>query len=116
MRNVWTETRRIEDRRENDYRSQHQREYARLIHSAAFRRLQNKTQILGLGESDFYRTRLTHSFEVMQIGEGIVKILAYTQKGHEGLKFLPAIELIQSICLAHDIGRIPPSAMVERLP
>lgn len=107
MSNTWESTRQIEKPRENDYRTQHQREYARLIHSAAFRRLQNKTQILGLGESDFYRTRLTHSFEVMQIGEGIVKTLTHTQSGHKGLEFIPAIELIQSICLAHDIGHPP---------
>ena len=48
-------------------------DYARVIHSASFRRLQGKTQILNLGDSDFYRTRLTHSLEVAQIANGIAR-------------------------------------------
>lgn len=107
MADFWEQTREVEPKRENDYRTRFQRDYARLIHSAAFRRLQNKTQILGLGESDFYRTRLTHSLEVMQIGEGLVKCLKHTHQGHAGLEYFPPIELIQSICLAHDIGHPP---------
>lgn len=93
---------------ENDVRTEWERDHARLIHSSAFRRLQSKTQVLGLGESDFYRTRLTHSMEVAQIGVGIVRWL---KKHHEGdqevLASLPESALMNSICLAHDIGHPP---------
>jgi len=54
-------------------------DYARVIHSASFRRLQGKTQILNLGDSDFYRTRLTHSLEVAQIAGGIARQLSATR-------------------------------------
>lgn len=106
--NVW-EKRRFEDpRRENDVRTEWERDYARLIHSSAFRRLQSKTQVLGLGESDFYRTRLTHSMEVAQIGVGIVRWLrARHSDDEEIIKALPNSALMSSICLAHDIGHPP---------
>lgn len=92
--------------RPNDTRSEYERDESRLIHSAAFRRLQSKTQVLGLGENDFYRTRLTHSMEVAQIGRGIVQFL--DKNGDAGLReHLPESALITSICLAHDIGHPP---------
>jgi dGTPase len=102
-----------QDQRLDDVRSEYDRDEARLIHSAAFRRLQSKTQVLGLGESDFYRTRLTHSMEVAQIGRGIVQYLSSRyEKEHKDN--LPEVALISAICLAHDIGH-PPLAMVEKL-
>ncbi|MGL4209469.1 MAG: dGTP triphosphohydrolase [Candidatus Adiutrix sp.] len=90
-----------------DHRNNDQRSYSRLIHSAAFRRLQNKTQIFGLGENDFYRTRLTHTLEVMQIAGGIVAHMKSRQKTVVGWEFLPQDELIKSVCLAHDLGHPP---------
>lgn len=90
----------------------YQRDRARVIHSASFRRLQAKTQIFGLSESDFYRTRLTHSMEVAQIGSGLVEQLITV--GTEGvaqeadyIKWLPSVYLIEAICLAHDLGHPP---------
>jgi dGTPase len=90
--------------RDNDDRTNWQRDYARLIHSAAFRRLQSKTQVLGLGESDFYRTRLTHSMEVAQIG---TSILRYLKKHSQHFDILPDESLMTAVCLAHDIGHPP---------
>ncbi|MEN2752497.1 anti-phage deoxyguanosine triphosphatase [Psychrobacter sp. FBL11] len=93
--------------RSGDVRSQFDRDEARLIHSAAFRRLQSKTQVLGLGESDFYRTRLTHSMEVAQIGRGIVQYLEKSDNFSMYQEYLPDMALISAICLAHDIGHPP---------
>ena len=88
--------------------SQYQRDRARIIHSASFRSLQSKTQVLGLGESDFYRTRLTHSLEVAQIGSGICEWLRERSTLSEADKALvPSFALIEAICLAHDIGHSP---------
>lgn len=88
--------------------SQAQRDRARIIHSSSFRRLQSKTQVLGIGESDFYRTRLTHSLEVAQIGSGICEHLREKYKGREDyLEWIPTLSQIEAICLAHDIGHPP---------
>jgi len=90
--------------------SQYQRDRARIIHSASFRALQSKTQVLGLGESDFYRTRLTHSLEVAQIGSGICEWLRnkpHDPPGQELQQWIPSLSLIEAICLAHDIGHSP---------
>ncbi|MEH6454493.1 MAG: anti-phage deoxyguanosine triphosphatase, partial [Psychromonas sp.] len=92
-------------KRQLDQRTPFQRDKARVLHSAAFRRLQSKTQIHNNGLSDFYRTRLTHSLEVAQIGAGIVEHLKLTQA--EFYSLLPGNNLIETICLSHDIGHPP---------
>lgn len=75
----------------------------RIIYSPAFRRLQNKTQVFLSGEFDFYRTRLTHSMEVSQIGRSIVNHLNRTSNELSD-EFHIDQDLVESICLAHDIG------------
>lgn len=92
--------------REGDHRNPFQRDKARILHSAAFRRLQAKTQVLGVGISDFYRTRLTHSLEASQIGQGIAAQLRskYPELTHS-LDLND--QLIEALCLAHDIGHPP---------
>ncbi len=82
------------------------RDRSRIIHSAAFRRLQAKTQILGLHQGDFYRTRLTHTLEVAQIGSGIVEFLQQTTVS-PCQAWLPEPYLIEAICMAHDLGHPP---------
>ena len=66
--------------RKADYRSVFQRGRDRLIHNAAFRRLQSKTQVFLSGKYDFYRTRLTHSIEVAQIAGSIARYLNSSAK------------------------------------
>ncbi len=87
------------------FRDAFNRDRARIIHSAAFRRLQAKTQVLGIGEGDFHRTRLTHSMEVAQISQGIVKSLKAI--GGPWSEWLPTQDLIEAIALAHDLGHPP---------
>lgn len=82
-------------------------DYARVIHSASFRRLQGKTQILNLGDSDFYRTRLTHSLEVAQIAGGLVRQLAQSFPDHPATAILPDRSQIHAIACSHDLGHPP---------
>ncbi|MEZ8823407.1 anti-phage deoxyguanosine triphosphatase [Vibrio amylolyticus] len=91
--------------RRDDHRSPYQRDRARILHSAAFRRLQAKTQVHGNSIDDFHRTRLTHSLEAAQLGTGIVAQLKKKQPNFRDL--LPSDSLIDSLCLAHDIGHPP---------
>ena len=91
--------------RPDDPRPAFERDRSRIIHSAAFRRLQAKTQIHGVDESDFFRTRLTHSMEVAQIGRGLV--LWLRQQHPEQQELLPSLELIETIGFAHDLGHPP---------
>jgi len=96
------------DARENDYRTPYQRDRARIIHSAAFRRLQSKTQILAIRQNDYSRTRLTHSLEVAQIGNGLVHHLRSANPNDSNFQaWLPDESLIETICLSHDIGHPP---------
>ncbi|MCV2884120.1 anti-phage deoxyguanosine triphosphatase [Aestuariibacter sp. AA17] len=93
-------------RRDGDHRTPFQRDKARILHSAAFRRLQAKTQVLGVGLSDFHRTRLTHSLEASQIGQGIAAQIA--SKFPQTAEDVALDEnLIEALCLAHDIGHPP---------
>ena len=96
-----------------DTREPYQRDLGRIIHSASFRRLQTKTQVMGTGEGDFHRTRLTHSLEVGQIGRGIVWNLA-ARKDAPYRDVLPSSELIEAICYAHDLGHPPYGHSGER--
>lgn len=89
--------------RKDDHRDGYGRDRARVLHSAAFRRLQAKTQIHSIGESDFYRTRLTHSLEVSQLGTGITAQILRKQPEYQAL--LPSDALMETLCLAHDIGQ-----------
>ncbi|MEL7213681.1 MAG: anti-phage deoxyguanosine triphosphatase [Pseudomonadota bacterium] len=106
MDGFW-EQRRAE-RSTNSKRTEYERDYARVVHSAAFRRLQSKTQVLGMGDSDFNRTRLTHSMEVAQIGVAITKKLYREhERSSPQRAILPPPMLMSTICLAHDLGHPP---------
>ncbi len=77
------------------YRGEYQRDRDRIIHSTAFRRLVYKTQVFVNHEGDLYRTRLTHSLEVSQIGRTVAVALNLNEP------------LTEAICLAHDLGHTP---------
>jgi dGTPase len=92
----------------NDVRNPYQVDLGRIIHSSGFRRLQAKTQVMGTGEGDFHRTRLTHSLEVGQIARGIFWRLAADNSSNKEIeKWLRSSELIEAISFAHDIGHPP---------
>ena len=80
---------------EPDYRTSFQRDRDRIIHTTAFRRLEYKTQVFINYEGDYFRTRLTHTLEVAQVGRTLARALG----GNE--------DLVESICLAHDLGHSP---------
>jgi dGTPase len=96
-----------------DIRGPFERDYGRIIHSAAFRRLQSKTQVLGVEAGDFHRTRLTHSLEVAQIARGIAAQLNRTVWQGESERQLD-LTLIEAAALAHDLGHPPFGHQGER--
>ena len=108
---VWQDRRSgSEKERPQDPRSRYERDRSRVIHSAAFRRLQSKTQVLGIREGDFHRTRLTHTMEVAQIARGIVLRLRQIQPDlwkDDEESVIPDLPLIETICFCHDLGHPP---------
>jgi len=91
---------------DDEYRTPFQRDRDRLVHASAFRRLQAKTQVFKSGEYDFYRTRLTHSLEVAQVGRGICNFLSKSSP-LLAEDFRIDEDLVEACCLAHDIGHPP---------
>lgn len=80
---------------ECDVRTAFQRDRDRIVHSKAFRRLKDKTQVFLVAQGDHYRTRLTHTLEVSQIGRTIARALELND------------DLVEAIALGHDLGHTP---------
>jgi len=87
-----------QEQKDGRNRDPFQRDYARVLYSSSFRRLQGKMQLLGVNSEQFYRNRLTHSLEVAQIARQIAAELKYG---------INEIALVEACALAHDIGNPP---------
>ena len=87
-----------------DDRNDFQRDYARILYSPSFRRLQGKMQINGIKSDAFYRNRLTHSLEVAQIAVSIATLLSKECSNEETSMYKDDIFVLQAAALAHDIG------------
>ena len=88
-------------------RSAFRRDYGRLLHSPAFRRLQAKTQLFPSDESDYFRNRLTHSLEVAQVAKAIAAAINI-DKNFRAICATPIdLDLVETISLAHDLGHPP---------
>lgn len=93
----------------DEHRAAFQVDRDRILHSAAFRRLQGKTQVFYsflVGDYDFYRTRLTHSLEVSQVGRSICGWLQRSGGTLDDSSWVDA-DLVEAACLAHDLGHPP---------
>ncbi len=94
----------------SDARSPFQRDYDRIVFSSAFRRLQDKTQVFPLAESDYVRTRLTHSLEASCVGRSLGTLVGdfvLKQSDMEGLTPQDFGNIVAAACVAHDIGNPP---------
>lgn len=102
-------------KRDNDERNEFQRDYHRIVGSASFRRLQDKTQVFPLDKSDFIRTRLTHSIEVSSFAKSLGQTcFLWLKRNRPDSAFLPGDEqmvkigdILECAGLIHDIGNPP---------
>ncbi len=83
------------DEPEDEWRTAFERDYDRIIHSKAFRRLKHKTQVFMNPEGDHYVTRMTHTLQVTQVGRSIARALSLN------------VALAEAVCLGHDVGHSP---------
>lgn len=90
----------------SDYRTPFQVDRDRVLYTPTFRSMQSKTQVFWAGEYDFYRTRLTHSLEVAQIGKAICQWLVHSSS-LLGSDFFIDPDLVEATCLSHDLGHPP---------
>ncbi|MFO8154589.1 MAG: deoxyguanosinetriphosphate triphosphohydrolase [Pseudomonadota bacterium] len=101
---------REEGRSETRHRTDFQRDFDRIVFSSAFRRLQDKTQVFPLAESDYVRTRLTHSLEVSCVGRSLGTRVGEHIVEREGFTAISPADIgaiVAAACLAHDIGNPP---------